>query len=60
MCYNFHRYQPTVGGPIHIATVTIEEGFTLLHEREVAKLVREVQPYLIALKRAWQEAWSTA
>lgn len=52
--------EPTVGGPIHIATVTIEEGFTLLHEREVAKLVREVQPYLIALKQAWLEAWSTA
>lgn len=50
--------EPTVGGPIHIATVTIEEGFTLLHEREVAKLVQEVQPYLLALKRAWQEAWS--
>jgi hypothetical protein len=52
-------FEPTVGGPIHIATVTIEEGFTLLHEGEVAKLVREVQPYFIALKQGWQEAWST-
>lgn len=51
--------EPTVGGAIHIATVSIEEGFTLLHEREVAELVRQVQPNLIGLKRAWQEAWST-
>jgi len=52
-------FEPTVGGPIHIATVTIEEGFTHLHEREVSKLVREVQPYLFALERAWLDAWHT-
>jgi 20S proteasome alpha/beta subunit len=52
-------FEPSVGGPIHIATVTIDEGFTQLHEHDVANLVRDVQPFLIALKLGWQEAWNT-
>lgn len=51
-------FESTVGGPIHLATATLDEGFTLLHEREVSSLIREVQPYLVTLKRAWIEAWS--
>jgi hypothetical protein len=51
-------FELTVGGPIHIATVTIEEGFNLLHERDVSKLVQDVQPYLLAIKQSWLEAWS--
>jgi 20S proteasome alpha/beta subunit len=53
-------FEPTVGGPNHIATVTIDEGFTLLHERDVNDLVRKSQRILMALKFAWQEAWLTA
>jgi 20S proteasome alpha/beta subunit len=52
-------FEASVGGSIHIATVTIDQGFDLLHEKDVAKLVNEVQPYLISLKLAWQEAWRT-
>lgn len=52
-------FEASVGGSIHIATITIEEGFTLLHERDVAKLVQEIQPFLFALKLAWQESWNT-
>lgn len=50
-------FEPTVGGPIHLATVTIEEGFTLLYERKVASIIQEIQPLLLALKRAWLDAW---
>lgn len=50
-------FEPTVGGPIHLATVTIEEGFTLLHEREVASIVEEIQPLLLTFKSAWLDAW---
>lgn len=50
-------FEPTVGGPVHLATVTIEEGFTLLHEREVASIVEEVQPLLLTFKNAWLDAW---
>lgn len=53
-------FEPTVGGPIHIATVSVEEGFTLLPEGQVANLVREVQPLLLAMKRAWHDAWYVA
>jgi 20S proteasome alpha/beta subunit len=53
-------FEYTVGGPIHLATATLEQGFTLLHEREVAGLVEQVQPYLLSLKRAWLEAWNIA
>jgi len=51
------QFEPTVGGLIHLATVTIEEGFTLLHERDVASTVQDVQPLLLTLKKAWLDAW---
>ena len=50
-------FEDSVGGPIHIATVMLEQGFSLLNEREVAHLVETVQPSLLALRGAWQEAW---
>lgn len=50
-------FEPTVGGPIHLATVTIEEGFTLLHEREVASITEEVQPLFLTLKNGWLDVW---
>jgi hypothetical protein len=53
-------YEPTVGGPIHIATVTLQEGFTLLHERDVEGLIEEVQPRLLDLKLAWADAWTVS
>jgi 20S proteasome alpha/beta subunit len=52
-------HESTVGGPIHVATVTLEEGFTPLHEREVTALVQDVQPSLLALHRAWLDCWDT-
>jgi hypothetical protein len=52
-------FEDTVGGPIHLATVTLEEGFTPLHEREVTALVQDVQPSLLALQRAWLDCWDT-
>jgi 20S proteasome alpha/beta subunit len=53
-------FETTVGGPIHLATVTLEEGFTPLHEREVTALVQDVQPSLLALHRAWIDCWDVA
>lgn len=50
-------YERTVGGPIHLATVTIQEGFTLLHERESAALLEEIQPWFSIIKEAWMHAW---
>jgi 20S proteasome alpha/beta subunit len=50
--------EPTVGGPIHIATVNLSEGFSLLHDREVSKLVNGNQDRLLRMKRAWMMGWA--
>lgn len=50
--------EPTVGGPMHVATVTLSEGFSLLHDREVAQLVEGNQHRLLEMRQAWVEAWA--
>ncbi len=50
-------HEDTVGGPIHLATVSYAEGFNLLHDREVQALVNEVQPILAGIRTSLIDAW---
>jgi hypothetical protein len=42
---------PTVGGPMQIATVTLENGFQRLGEKDVQHLIDENQPRFAEFRR---------
>ncbi len=42
---------PTVGGQLQLATVTLENGFQRLHEREIQNLMNENQPRFSKFQR---------
>lgn len=51
------KCEPTVGGPIHLATATVEEGFTVVPDHDVNTIIQDVQPLFATLKMAWLQAW---
>lgn len=53
-------FDEAVGGPIRLATVTIDRGFMLMHEAQVQALIQGNQNRLAQLKMAWTEAWIAA
>lgn len=50
-------FDEAVGGPIRLATVTIDRGFMLMHEAQVQALIQDNQNRLAQMKMAWTEAW---
>lgn len=41
----------TVGGQLKLATVTLEQGFQLLHEKDIQNIIRENQPRFAKYRR---------
>lgn len=44
--------EETVGGPIQLATVTLDKGFQRLHEEDIRPIVRRSQPRIARLRSA--------
>lgn len=51
--------EPTVGGPTHLATATLSEGFSLLNERETHQRIERNQHRFSKIRGCWREAWET-
>jgi 20S proteasome alpha/beta subunit len=50
-------FEESVGGPIRLATVNLERGFTLLHESEIQHLIDASQTRFASMRKAWTSAW---